>query len=107
MKTRGFHVRPYKAKWGHWGPVSGPYRTKGGHRDLFMSPKGFHRAPISDPRESYGDEQSYFFLIFCEILFCFVLTFSFITFSILTQIQRSWSFSNRERNGHQEKIRYF
>ena len=70
-------------------------------------PKGFHRAPISGPRESYGDEQLAFFLIFCEILFCLVFAFSFVTFSILTQIHRSWSFSNRERNGHKENMWYF
>ena len=54
MKTRGGDVRPYKIKWGHWRPVCGQYRTKGGHRDLIMSPKGFHSAPVSGPGNPMG-----------------------------------------------------
>ena len=70
-------------------------------------PKGFHRAPILRPRDSYEDEHMSFFLIICEILFCFILTFSFITFSILTRKQRSWSFSNREWNGRKKTYGIF
>jgi len=106
MKTIGGHKAMYVSEGGlgasRWS-IQGQMGQKRPHNES----KVFHRAPRLGPSESYGDEQSSFFLIFGEILFCFILMFSFITFSILTRNQRSWSFSNRERNGQQENIWYF
>ena len=104
LKTRG---GPIWDKGSHGGPVCGPYRTKGGHRDLIRSPKGSIWHPYRALGNPMGMNSHLCFLIFCEILFCLLLTFSFITFSLLTQIQRSWSISNREWNGHKENIWYF
>ena len=103
-----------KTRWGpiwdkgnHGGSVGGPYRTKGGYRDLIRSPKGSIWHPFWALRVRMGMISYRFLKIFCENLLCPFLMFSFITFSLLTQIQRFWSFSNRERNGHKEIIRYF
>ena len=102
LKTRGGPI--WDKGRSHGGPVCGPYMTKGGHGDLIRSPKGSIWHPyraVGNPMEM---NSPFCFLIFCEILFCLLLTFSFITFSLLTQIQTSWSFSNREGNGHKENI---
>ena len=97
MKTRGGHVMPYKVKWGHWRPVGDPYRTKGGYRDLISSPKGSIWHPYRALGNPMGMHSHLCFLIFCEISFCLLLTFS-----LLTQIQSSWPFSNRERSRHKK-----
>ena len=104
LKTRG---GPIWNKGNHGGSVGGPYRTKGGHRDQIWSPKGSIGHPFWVLRVYMGMISHRFLKVFCENLLCPLLTFSFITFSLLTQIQRSWSFSNRERKGHEENIWYF
>ena len=104
LKTRG---GPIWDQGNNGEPVGGPYMTKGGHRDLIRSPKGSEWHPFGILGNPMGMISHLFFLIFCEILFCLLLTFSFVTFSLLTQIQRSWSISNRERTGHKENICYF
>ena len=119
--STGGHIWPLRSQMPHqrgaFGPVWGQRRPfeacKWSIQDQMglqrpqKEPKELHRAPRLGPLESYGDEQLSLFLMFCGILFCFILTFSFITFSILTQNWRSCTFSNRERNGHEENIWYF
>ena len=69
MKTRESHLGPkgtigaFRSK----GPL-GPKRNKEGHTDL-MKPKGFHRAPILGPTESYWVEQSSVFLKILKFYF--------------------------------------
>ena len=106
------YVAPgYRCPWRQRGPSgeckwsTGPYRTRGDHRDLLRS--------LNDSKGNWhwtlGIIWCRTVIFFSNILWNFILLHPHVflrNFFNFTQNQRSWTFSNRERNGHIEKIWY-